>query len=123
MANSQKNNLLINLISDRSANIAKALRFGRKFLAAGWNVHLSVNMDAVVLVAPSCELAPCPVTGQPLSQQLQGFMDEGGHVVVGKECMKLQGMNPDELPAGMKVAGFPDTERLMATPDLKIITW
>ena len=123
MSNSQQNNLLINLISDRSANIAKALRFGRKFLEAGWNVHLSINMDAVVLVAPSCDLAPCPVTGEPLAEQLQGFIAEGGHALVGKECMKLQGLNPDDLGEGLRVASFPETERLMGTPGLKIITW
>ena len=43
--------IFINLISDRPANVAKALRFGRKFLAAGWSVSLYANLDAVQVFA------------------------------------------------------------------------
>jgi predicted peroxiredoxin len=123
MPNSQRNNLLINLISDRPANIAKALRFGRKFLAAGWKVTLLVNIDGVQLVNPAADLAPCPVTGEPLPKLLAAYQAEGGDVLVGKECLKLARMQVDQLPPGAEVASFPRTEALMATPDLKIITW
>lgn len=123
MAKPQQNNLLINLISDRPANIAKALRFGRKFLAAGWQVTLSINIEAVVLVNPEAELGPCPVSGKPLTQLLSAFMAEGGEAKVGKECLGLTGMKEDDLATGLSIATFPDTEKLMATPGLKIITW
>nr|MEE4269137.1 hypothetical protein [Candidatus Krumholzibacteria bacterium] len=115
--------MFINLISAAAANQAKALRFGRKFLAAGWRVHLSINMDAVNLLAPGAELAMCPVSGKPLPTLLEAFHTEGGRVLVGKECMGLAGINPDDLPAGYEVAAFPVTEEIMAIPDLKIITW
>ena len=123
MSNTQQNNLLINLISDRPANIAKALRFGRKFLAAGWKVTLLANIDGVQLVNPAADLAPCPVTGNPLPGMLAAYQAEGGELLVGKECMGLAGIDEEQLPAGAEVAAFPRTEALMATPDLKIITW
>lgn len=123
MANTQQNNMLINLISERPANIAKALRYGRKFLEAGWQVTLLVNIDGVQLVNPRGDLAPCPVTGKPLPRMLAAFMDEGGRTLVGKECMTLAGIAPEELPRGAVVASFPVTEQLMSIPGLKIMTW
>jgi predicted peroxiredoxin len=115
--------MFINLISAAAANQAKALRFGRKFLAAGWQVYLSINIDAVNMVAPGAELITCPVTGKPLTELLAAFHAEGGRVLVGKECMGVVGIKPEDLPAGFEVAGFPGTEEIMSIPDLKIITW
>ena len=123
MSNSHDNNMFINLISDRPANIAKALRFGRKFQGAGWKVFLSVNIDAVTLVKPGTDLGPCPVTGNSLVQMLADFHSEGGRVLVGKECLGQAGISPDQLPEGYEVAALPMTMEIMSLPDLKIITW
>ena len=123
MPNSQQNNMFINLISDRPANVAKALRFGRNFLAAGWQVTLSLNIDGVQVVNPAAGLGPCPLTGKPLVGLLQTFLAEGGRGLIGKECLKLAGLDTQALPGGMEIAAFPLIKDLMATPDLKIITW
>jgi predicted peroxiredoxin len=123
MSSVQPGTLLINLVSDRPANISKALRFGRKFLAAGWQVHLLINIDAVVLVQPDSDLAPCPLTGQPLSQQLQDFMGAGGDTLVGKECLKLAGIAEESLGEGLRIASFPLTEQILSIPNLQTMTW
>lgn len=123
MGNSKQNNMFINLISGRPANIAKALRFGRKFVAAGWRVTLSINMDAVVVAIADGDPGNCPVTGQPLGDQLQAFLDEGGLGLVGNECLKLAGVGPEGMVPGLGIAEFSLMQELMATPDLKIITW
>ncbi|MCB1184986.1 hypothetical protein KDM41_16280 [bacterium] len=115
--------ILINLISDRPAHIAKALRFGRKFLADGTSVILSVNIDAVVLVDPERDAGRCPVTGKPLTDLLRAFAAEGGRVLVGRECLGLIGRGPEDLPAGCEIAAFPLMAEIFATPDLKTITW
>ena len=123
MANSQKNNMLINLISDRPANVAKALRVGRVFLDGGWEVTLSLNVDGVQVVNKAAELGPCPVTGKPLLQLLEAFLGEGGRGLVGKECMTLAGLEPEALLPGLEIAAFPLMEELLATPEIKILTW
>ena len=52
MTRKSEKNLLINLISNQPSNIGKALRMGRKFLAAGWGVTLFLNVDGVGLLDP-----------------------------------------------------------------------
>lgn len=123
MSNSHKNNMFINLISDHPTNVGKAIRFGRKFLEAGWEVTLSVNIDAIQVLNPEAELGPCPVAGKPLLELLQLFLAEGGRTLVGKECLKLAGLQENDLPEGLEIAAFPVVEELMSIPDLKIITW
>ena len=115
--------MFINLISGQPANIAKALRFGRKFLEARWQVTLSINIDAVIMLDPSGDLEPCPVSGQPLPEILKAFQAEGGRILVGNECLKLAGLSSETLPAGIEIAAFPLMQELMSIPDLKIITW
>lgn len=123
MANPHKNNMLINLISGQPANIAKALRFGRKYREAGWGVTLLINIEAVVLLDPAGGLGPCPLTGEDLSGQLRAFLDEGGCALAGKECLGLAGIPVASLPPGVAIATFPVTEAILTTPDLKILTW
>jgi len=115
--------LMINLATDRSAPIAKALRLGRNFLADGWQVNLLLNVDGVRLVDPKADLYPCPVTGKPLSGMLSAFLADGGKGLVGAECMKLIGLSEDDLGEGLEVASFPKIEALMALPDLKILSY
>lgn len=123
MTESHVNNMFINLISDRPTNVGKAIRFGRKFLAAGWKVTLSLNIDAVQVLNPEVDLGPCPVAGQPLPAMLQLYVAEGGRVLVGRECLKLAGLERLDLPEGLEIAAFPVVEELMSIPDIKIITW
>jgi predicted peroxiredoxin len=120
---SETNKLMINLTSSRSAAIAKALRFGRKFLAAGWQVHLVINVDAVQLINPDAGLEPCPVTGKPLTAILSGFISDGGKGLVGAECLKLSGLDGSDLAEGLEVATFPKIEALMLQPDIKILSY
>jgi predicted peroxiredoxin len=123
MMNPESNILLINLASVGSAPMAKALRFGRKFLAAGWQVHLFLNVDGVYLADPAAVLDPCPVTGKPLTAILEAFLAEGGKGLVGAECMKLIGLAKEDLVPGLEVAAFPLVEALMARPEIKILSW
>ncbi len=115
--------LMINLTTDRSAPIAKALRFGRRFLAGGWQVHLLLNVDGVRLVDPTTDLYPCPVTGKPLEEMLTSFLAEGGKGLVGAECMKLVGISAESLEDGLEVASFPKIEELMSLPNIKILSY
>lgn len=120
---SENKTLLINLATDRSPSIAKALRFGRKFLAGGWQVHLLLNVDGVRLVDPTADLYPCPVTGKPLEGMLTAFLADGGKGLVGAECMKLVGISEDSLEEGLEIATFPKIEALMSQPDIKILSY
>ncbi len=115
--------LMINLATDRSAPIAKALRFGRKFLAGGWDVHLLLNVDGVRLVDPSADLYPCPVTGNSLEDMLTVFLKDGGKGLVGAECMKLIGLKEEDLQDGLESASFSKIEALMLQPNIKILSY
>jgi len=119
----QSRSIFINLISDRPANVAKALRLGRKFLAAGWPVTLYLNLDAVAVVDPRAGLGPCPITGAPLAQQLDEFVAAGGRGLLGAECLKLAGMTPEQLPPGLATAAFPLVEELLGAEGVRVITY
>ncbi len=115
--------LVLNLISDREPNIAKALRFGNKFLAAGWDVTLSINVEAVALLNPGAGLGPCPVTGKPLRAILDAFMAGGGRVLVGAECLKLAGLGQDVLTGSMVPAETALWQELLARPGTVVFTY
>ncbi|MBU2500451.1 hypothetical protein KJ682_03880 [bacterium] len=115
--------LVLNLISDREPNIAKALRFGKRFLAGGWDVTLSINVDGVVLLDPGARLGPCPVTGKPLRAILDEFMEEGGRVLVGPECLKLAGLGPDCLAGSMVPADPALWQELLTRPGTVVFTY
>ena len=123
MSFSSEKDLLINLISSKPSNVGKALRMGRKFLGAGWDVTLFLNVDGVGLLDPVQGGELCPVAGKPLSALLEQFLAEGGKGLAGAECMKLAGMDTDGMPTGMDIAAFPLVEELIARPGIKIITW
>ena len=120
---SSDKNLLINLISGEAANVGKALRMGRKFLAAGWAVTLFLNVDGVGLLDSKLNSGLCPVAGKPLSKLLDGFLAEGGTGLAGAECLKLAGLDPDHVPEGMGIAEFALVEELLGRPGLRIMTW
>ncbi|MBU8870766.1 MAG: hypothetical protein KOO60_07870 [Gemmatimonadales bacterium] len=115
--------LLINLISSEPANVGKALRMGRKFLAAGWDVTLFLNVDGVGVLDSKIGGALCPIAGKPLSVLLEGFLGEGGNGLAGAECLKLLGLDTDRLPARMGIAEFPLVEELLSRPGIRIMTW
>lgn len=123
MAKAHANNMFINLVSDTPANAGKALRFGRKFLAANWQVVLSLNIEGVRLIDPDAVGENCPVAGVPLKKMLRAFIAEGGHVLVGKECLGLAGIPESALQEGMWVATFSVLEEVMSRENLRIITW
>lgn len=123
MTEATARHLFINLISDRAPNVAKALRLGRKFLAAGWRVTLYLNLEAVVIANPVAELDPCPISGEPLNAQLAAFLDEGGRGVVGEECLKLAGLTLDDLTPGLTPATFALTAAALGEEGVRIITY
>ncbi len=120
---SSEKNLLINLISNEVANAGKALRMGRNFLTAGWDVTLFLNVDGVGLLDPVLGAELCPVAGKPLHVLLEGFLAEGGKGLAGAECLKLAGLETDGLPTGMGIAKFPLVEELLGRSGLRIMTW
>ncbi len=115
--------LYINLASGALAFQGKGLRMGRKFLAAGWPVTLSLNVDAVALVDPARAADLDPVSGQPLQKILATFVQEGGRVLVGAECMKAQGLDPQDLPEGMRTAAVETVAGLLADPGVRTLSW
>gem|GEM_PF-3271513 len=123
MSNSHEKHMFINLISAQAAHQAKALRFGRKFLAAGWSVTLSINLDGVGLLNPQAAPVDCPVSGKPLPVLLKGFLAEGGRALAGAECMKLAGIGQDQLPAGVTLATFEVLEGLVGQDGTRIISY
>ena len=117
------NTLLINLISNKEINAGKALRTGRKFLAADWQVVLSMNIDAVKLLDPVASSQLCPVAGKPLVQLLKTYQADGGRVLVGAECLSLAGLSAENLFPGMELASFPLLEEILARPNVRTMTW
>ena len=115
--------LLINLISNESTNAGKALRLGRKFLAAEWQVVLSLNIDAVKLLHPDASGLICQVAGKTMIQLLKGFQAEGGRVLVGAECLGLNGMDEEHLLEGMEIAEFPIIAEILSRPEVRTMTW
>jgi len=119
----QPKTVLINLISCEGANVGKALRMGRKFLAAEWQVVLSMNIEGVTLLDPTVGGKPCPVVGKPLIELLQAFQSAGGQVLVGAECLTLTGWNEDCLLPGMELATFPVLAEILGRPGTRTMTW
>ena len=123
MTTPDSRHLFINLASGDGARAGKALRQGRMFLEAGWDVTLMLNVDAVVLVDPASESSTCPVSGKPLGAMLAAFADAGGRALVGAECLKLAGIAQDTLPAGCDIGTFPLVEELLARPGTRTLSW
>ncbi|MCP4290983.1 MAG: hypothetical protein GY780_04000 [bacterium] len=119
----EKKTLLINLINNEAANAGKALRVGRKFLAADWQVSLSINIDGVKLLEPSASGDLCPVAGKSMIKLMKIFMSEGGQILVGKECLSVFGLSVDHLIEGMEIAQFPMIEELLSRPEVRTMTW
>ncbi len=115
--------LLINLISCNSFNVGKALRIGRKFLAAEWQVVLSINIEAVKILDPKIGQEICPVAGKPMIGLIKTFQVEGGRVLVGAECLSLAGLDKDNLLPGMELAKFPVLEEILSRPETRTMTW
>ncbi len=118
----QAKTILINLISCEGANVGKALRIGRKFLAADWEVVLLINLDAVKLLAPTFS-RDCPVAGKPLKDLLQAFQTNGGRTLVGTECLALAKLAESDLLPGMEMAKFPLVEEILSRPNTRTMTW
>ena len=72
MTTPDSRHLFINLASGDGARAGKALRQGRMFLEAGWDVTLKLTVDAVVLVDPASESSTCPVSGKPPGRHARG---------------------------------------------------
>ena len=123
MPDVQSHHLVLNLISAKEANIAKALRFGRKFLAAGWPVTLSISLESVCLLDPQVKLGPCPVTAKPLINLLDAFISEGGAVLVGAECLKLAGLGAEHMRAGMVPAEISLWRSTLEKPGTMVFTY
>ena len=121
--NEESKTLLINLISSEGTNVGKALRIGRRFLGAGWQVVLSINVDAVKILDPEVGGKLCPVAGKPLTGLLKAYQDDGGQVLVGTECLALAGLDSDNLLPGMELAKFPVMEEILARSGTKTMTW
>jgi len=119
----QSNTMLINLISCEGTNVGKALRIGRKLLAADWQVVLSMNVDAVKLLDPAVGAKLCPVAGKPLAELLKAFQAHGGQILVGAECLTLVGLDESSLLPGMQLAKFPVMEEILSRPETRTMTW
>jgi len=115
--------LLINLISCNVFNVGKALRIGRKFLAAEWRVVLSINIEAVKLLDPEVGQQLCPVAEKPIIGLVKAFQVEGGRVLVGTECLSLAGLCENNLLPGMELAKFPVMEEILGSPGTRTMTW
>ncbi len=114
---------MINLISNEGTNAGKALRVGRKFLAAEWQVVLSMNIDAVKLLAPASSGQLCPVAGKTMVQLLKTFQAEGGRILVGAECLALHGLTEENFLPGMELAKFPIIEEILSRSQVRTMTW
>ena len=119
----QPKTLLINLISCEGVNVGKAVRIGRKFMAAQWQVVLSLNIEAVKLLDPTIGGELCPVAQKPLTSLLKAFHADGGRILVGPECMALADLGEDSLLPGMELAKFPMLEEILSRPDVRTMTW
>lgn len=115
--------LLISLVSAETANLAKGLRMARKFGEAGWAVTLLLTVGGVALLTPRGAAALCPVQAKPLGALLAGVLQGGCRVLVGGECLKLAGLAPGDLPAGVGVAAVDVLEGVLLQPGLRIMTW
>ena len=123
MGSGSDKNLLINLISSKAGNVGKAIRMGRKFVAAGWEVTLFLNVDGVAVLDPILSKEICPVADKPVADLLEAFLAEGGKGLVGAECLKLASLRTDRLPPGMGIAEFSLVEDLLGTPGIQTMTW
>lgn len=115
--------LMINLISSNGFNVGKAIRIGRKFLGAGWQVVLSMNIEAVKLLDDEIGQQLCPVAEKPLIGLVKAFQVDGGRVLVGTECLAHAGLNKDNLLPGMELAKFPVMEEILGRPETRTMTW
>jgi len=119
----QAQTLLINLISCEGTNVGKALRIGRKFLGAEWQVVLSINVDAVKLLDPAVGEKLCPVAGKPLTDLVKAFQADGGRVLVGTECLALADLDQSSLMPDMELAKFPMLAEILSRPGTRTMTW
>ena len=118
----ERKTLFINLISCNGFNVGKALRIGRRFLAADWKVVLSMNIEAVKLLDPAVGELLCPVAKKSLISMVKAFQVDGGRVLVGTECLTLAGMGEGNLLPGMELAKFPVMEEILSRPKTRTMT-
>ena len=98
--------LIINLTSDATADphpSLMAINFATKAVESGLDVTIFMNVHGVKLA--SKDAAGIAFNNQNLHEMLAVFIEKGGKVLACPMCMKIHGIDADNLTAGIEVSG------------------
>lgn len=115
--------LFINLTTAKENYASKAFRLGTRIAKEGKISIVHLNVDAVIYSSPKCGIFADPVTNQPLVSTIQNFMNAGGKILVGADCMKTTGILPEDIYEGMEVAGPENVLPPLMDTEMQVITY
>ncbi len=98
--------LIINLTSDATADphpSLMAINFATKAVESGLDVTVFMNVHGVKLA--SKDAADIAFNDQNLHDKITAFIEKGGKVLACPMCMKIHGIDADNLAPGIEVSG------------------
>ena len=100
------NELIINLTSDATADphpSLMAINFATKAVESGLDVTIFMNVHGVKLA--SKDAADIAFNDQNLHDKIAAFIEKGGKVLACPMCMKISGVEAENLVPGIEVSG------------------
>ncbi len=96
-----------NLTTDNVMKASKIIRMLVQVKDRGIDTVLFLNIDGVK-IADNNYTEVCPVTEKPISAILKNYLNKGGKILIGPDCMKVAGVKKDNIIEGITIVTDPD---------------
>lgn len=115
--------LVVHLSSDDQIKAGKAIRFASQALSFADKTVMLFTAQGVNVVNRSSGGFTIPGTEVNSLDAIREFLKDGGHIFIGKDCMKLQNISAGDIIAGCEQAEPKTTFGILLGEDSKVMSW
>jgi predicted peroxiredoxin len=115
--------LFVNLTTSQTAIAGHAMHFASNMLERGHPVAFFLNHQAVAYATKSAPEEAFGDSGQTVADMLADLMERGAKVIVCRLCIKMQGIDPQNLVEGAMLGNPELVSEYLFDPSYQVISW
>jgi predicted peroxiredoxin len=115
--------LFVNLTTSQTAIAGHAVHFASNMLERGHPVAFFLNHQAVAYATNAAPEEAFGDSGQTVAEMLAGLMERGAKVIVCRLCIKMQGIDPQNLVEGAMLGNPELVSEYLFDPSYQVISW
>jgi predicted peroxiredoxin len=115
--------LFVNLTTNQTAIAGHAMHFASNMLERGHPVAFFLNHQAVAYATTSAPEEVFGDSGPTVAEMLADLMGRGAKVIVCRLCVKMQGIDPQNLVEGAMLGNPELVSEYLFDPSYQVISW